>query len=75
MVGCNSAAFTAQDALKDTDCQVFQAMRMKAMANATTRFRFPLKVELDMHPLRKTHVARRRKDRAGAVKENEKEPS
>ena len=73
VVGCNSATYTAMDALKDTDCQVFQAMRMKAMANATSRFRFPMNLELDMHPLRKTRRASRHKDPAGAARENGKE--
>lgn len=75
VVGCNSATYTAQEALKDTDCRVFQAMRMKAMANATTKFRFPMNVELDMHPLRKTHRTRRRETPVGAAQENEKKRS
>jgi hypothetical protein len=58
VLGCNSATSTVEDALKDTDCQIFQGMRMKAVANATTRFRFPMNVELDLHALKK-----RRRDR------------
>jgi hypothetical protein len=72
VVGCNSATYTAEDALKDTKCQVFQAMRMKAMANATPKFRFPMKVELDMHPFRKKRRGRRQDARAAAATENEK---
>lgn len=78
VLGCNSATYTAQETLKGTDCRVVQAMRMRAMANATTKFRFPMNVELDMHPLRKTHrsrQSRRHKEAAGAAKENEKKAS
>ena len=54
VLGCNSATSTVKDVLKDTDCQVVQAMRMRGVANATTKFRFPLKVFLDRHlPQRK----------------------
>jgi len=70
VLGCDSATYTAKDALKDTDCQVIQAMRMIAIANATVKFRFPMTVELELHPLpkkrsrahgHKTHVDRNKK--------------
>ena len=51
VLGCDSATLTARDTLKDTDCQVFQGMRVMAIANATIKFRFPMTVELDAHPL------------------------
>ena len=49
VLGCESAAYTVRDAIKDTDCRIFEAMRMAAVANATMRFRFPMTVELDLH--------------------------
>ena len=71
VLGCDSATHTAKDALKDTGCQVFQAMRMMAMANATMRFRFPMTVDLDMHPLPKQRTGRRHKEPVGAARETE----
>ena len=62
VVGCHSATDTVEQALKDTDCQVFQGMRMKGLANATMKFEFPLKVKLEMHPLRKENKLRRHED-------------
>jgi len=49
ILGCDSATYTAKEALKDTDCQVIQAMQMTGIANATVKFRFPMTVDLDMH--------------------------
>jgi hypothetical protein len=72
VLGCDSAAYTARDALKDTDCQVLQGMRTTAIANATMTFRFPLTVELDMHPLPATGGEHRREARPGAAAEIEK---
>ena len=66
VLGCNSATVTAKDALKDTDCQVFQAM-----ANATTKFGFPPKMELERHPVKKPH--RRGPHPTDAESENEAE--
>lgn len=71
VLGCDSATYTAKDALKGTDCQVFQAMRMMAIANATMKFRFPMTVELDMHPLPKKRRGRRDEDPVRAAKEIE----
>lgn len=53
VVGCNSAIHVVKDVLKDTNCKVFPAMKMKAIANATMKFEFPLKVKFDMNPLKK----------------------
>lgn len=75
VLGCNSATDTVKDTLKDTDCQVFQAMRMRAIANATMKVRFPMKVELDMQPRRKKRGVRRHADAADAATEREKEES
>ena len=49
VLGCDSANYTAQEVLKDTDCQVIQGMRMVGTTNATLKVRFPLTIELDMH--------------------------
>lgn len=51
VLGCDSATYTAVDALKDTGCQVFQGMSVKTITNATIRLRWPASVELDWHPL------------------------
>jgi len=59
VLGCNSATYSAQDALKGTGCQVIQAMRMKAMANATLKVRPPLTVDLEIHPLPKRRGSHR----------------
>jgi len=49
ILGCDSATYTAKEALKSTDCQIIQAMQMTGIANATVKFRFPVTVDLDMH--------------------------
>ena len=46
VLGCDSAAFTAVQVLKGTDCRVIQAMRMVGITNATITHRFPLRFEL-----------------------------
>ena len=46
VLGCDSAAFTAKQVLKNTDCRVIQAMRMVGITNATITHRFPLIFEL-----------------------------
>ena len=51
VMGCESAVYTVKDALKGTECRVFEGMQTVAVANATARFRFPITVHLDMHPL------------------------
>ncbi len=51
VLGCHSAAMTAEDALGDTDCKVFLGMREIGLTNATVRYRPPARVELDVHPL------------------------
>jgi hypothetical protein len=53
VLGCDSAAHTAREALRDSGCQVIQGMRMLGAANATTKIRFPLTIELEMHPMPK----------------------
>lgn len=72
VVGCNSAIHVVKDVLKDTDCQVFPAMKMKAIANATMKFEFPMKVKFDMKPLKKKKV-RHHNETINGEREKQKE--
>ncbi len=80
VLGCISATDTVRDALKETDCQIFQGMRMKGISNATMKFEFPLKVKLEMHPSHKQGKIRQHKDpvdkrsQCPSIKANEKNP-
>lgn len=51
VLGCHSAAMTAEEALTDADCEVLLGMREVGLTNATIRYRPPARVELDVHPL------------------------
>lgn len=51
VLGCQSAAMTAEDALSDSDCEVFLGMREVGLTNASVRYRPPARVELDVHAL------------------------
>jgi hypothetical protein len=53
VLGCDSALYTAQEALKNTDCQVIEGMRMIGTTNATMNIRFPMTVDLDKHQVLK----------------------
>jgi len=57
VLGCDSAAYTAQEVLKNTDCQVIQGMEMIGTTNATLKVRFPLTIELDMNCVLKSGTA------------------
>ena len=46
VLGCDSAVFTAQQVLKNTDCQIVPGMRTLGITNATVTHRFPLTFEL-----------------------------
>jgi len=46
---CDSGTESAKDALKDTDCQVIQALDMDGVINATTSIHFPLTVVMERH--------------------------
>lgn len=70
VLGCNSATDTVKDALKDADCQVFQAMRMKGIANATMKFQFPMNITLEKKPLREKRKVFRQENHVSAAKEN-----
>ena len=50
-------------------------MRTKAIANATTTFRFPLTVRLDLHPVKKKERESRHHDAGDHASIMEKEPS
>lgn len=54
VLGCDSATYTAVDALKDTDCSIFQGMQVKTITNATTSLCSPATIRLDLHPLPNT---------------------
>lgn len=71
VLGCNSATDTVKEALKDADCQVFQAMQMKGIANATMKFQFPMNINLEKKPLRKKGKDCQLENPVGAAKENE----
>ena len=75
VVGCNSAIHVVKDILKDTDCQIFPAMQMKAIANATTKFQFPIKVKFDMNPIKKKNRVHNQKKSTSVEREKEKEAS
>lgn len=64
VLGCDSATFTAADTLRHTECQTFQAMRVKTITNAVTNIRFPAKVELDWHPMPSTPTFAGRRESA-----------
>ena len=46
VLGCDSAAFTAEQVLKKTECKVIRGMRTVGITNATVTHRFPLTFEL-----------------------------
>jgi len=46
VLGCDSAAFTAREVLKDSPCTVVQGMHTVGITNATVTYRFPLIFEL-----------------------------
>ena len=46
VLGCDSAAFTARQVLKNTNCHVIVGMRTVGITNATVTHRFPLTFEL-----------------------------
>jgi len=46
-MGCESARYTVEEALKGTDCAVLLAMQLVGITNAKLKFGFPLTVELE----------------------------
>ena len=65
VLGCDSAAYTAKEILKNTDCQVVQGMQMIGTTNATLKVRFPLTVELEMNSVLKNRRVNRHKTTQG----------
>jgi len=47
VLGCDSAAYTVQQALKDTDCQIIPAMHLTGITNAAVKFKFPMTLQLE----------------------------
>jgi hypothetical protein len=47
VMGCESARYTVEQALKNTDCKVILAMRLTGITNAAVKFQFPLTVKLE----------------------------
>lgn len=47
VLGCDSATYSVRQALKETQCQVIQAMHMTGITNATVKFRFAMTVTLE----------------------------
>lgn len=73
VVGCNSAIHVVKDILKDTDCKIYPAMQMKAIANATMKFQFPFKVKFDMNPLKKKSKVHSHEESVNEERDKEKE--
>lgn len=71
VLGCDSATRTVEDALKGTDCQVFEGMRMTAVTNATMTLRFPGTVELKRNAVPEKHKAHRHEAAADATEDIE----
>ncbi|MHC4706130.1 MAG: hypothetical protein ACYS8I_03465 [Planctomycetota bacterium] len=47
VLGCESARYTAEQALETTDCDVLLAMQLTGITNATVKFQFPMTVNLE----------------------------
>lgn len=47
VMGCESARYTVEKALKSTDCQVVLGMKLTGITNASVDFRFPLTITLE----------------------------
>jgi len=47
VLGCETARYTVEQTLENTDCRVLQAMQTTGLTNATVKFQFPLTVSLD----------------------------
>ena len=58
VLGCDSATYSAQEALENTACQVIQGMQMIGTTNATLKFRFPMTIDLDLRSVLKSGGAR-----------------
>ena len=47
VLGCDSATYTVQQALEDTECKVIPAMHMTGITNATVKYQFPMTLTLE----------------------------
>ena len=47
VMGCESARYTVEHALEDTDCKVVLAMQLVGITNATLKSKFPSTIALD----------------------------
>jgi hypothetical protein len=47
VLGCASATYTVQQALKNTHCHVIQGMHMTGITNAIVKFQFPMTVNFE----------------------------
>lgn len=47
VLGCDSAVETATQALEGADCRVIQGMETKGIVNASTKFRWPLRIDME----------------------------
>lgn len=47
VMGCESARYTVEEALKGTACDVVLAMQLVGITNASLKFQFPLTVKLE----------------------------
>ncbi len=72
VLGCDSATYTAQEVLKNTECQVIQGMDMIGTTNATLKVRFPLTFNLDMHCVLQNGGEHQHKITLGGSKDIEK---
>lgn len=47
VMGCESAKYTVEETLKDTNCKTVLGMRLVGITNANLKFEFPLTVKLE----------------------------
>jgi hypothetical protein len=47
VMGCESARYTAEETLKNTDCKVVLGMQLVGITNATMKFEFPFTAKLE----------------------------
>ncbi len=72
VLGCDSATYTAQEVLENTDCQVIQGMDMIGTTNATLQVRFPLTFNLGMHCVLKNGTVQQHETNVSGIREIEK---
>ncbi len=75
VMGCSSAVHTAEDALKDTNCQVVPGMRMKGIANAKLTFQLPMTVNIKRTPSRRGRIVELSKKKLEAARETKNDAS